>query len=177
MLFPLHICFYGYLCNLLSSCINPDQKVGIYLTIVFNRSLNLLKSGILFSNSYMLWCLMHQIYCRFLLIFYTKGFFIFSVLILAWCWKALDSFLKGFLVAASTWELLLVLFLTYLIVFGVTPQINFRHAFYKFGMHWFYDKYVKLGVRHIIFCDSLSWLLSILYHNYHVYLFASVKSA
>ena len=25
MLFPLHICFYGYLCILLHSCINPDH--------------------------------------------------------------------------------------------------------------------------------------------------------
>ena len=25
MLFPLHICFYGYLCILLHSFINPDQ--------------------------------------------------------------------------------------------------------------------------------------------------------
>ena len=26
MLFPLHICFYGYLCILSRSCINPDQR-------------------------------------------------------------------------------------------------------------------------------------------------------
>ena len=30
MLFPLHICFYGYLCILLHFCINPDQLHAYY---------------------------------------------------------------------------------------------------------------------------------------------------